>query len=80
MRPAYMTALWPLIVNDQIVIIMLPYVDVVLTIAWIGIPYIVIVGEVIHRPCVEIPVCVIVPWPPCVVCVVFGDGPEAGQR
>jgi hypothetical protein len=67
------------IVDAQIVIISPPYPNVVMTVAWIGVPYIIIVGEVVRRPSVEVPVSVIMPWPPHIISVVPGDHPGAGQ-
>jgi hypothetical protein len=66
------------IVTTQIVIITLPYCDVVLTVAWIGIPYVKMIREVECRACIEIRVSVIIPGPPLIVSLVSGDHPDAG--
>jgi hypothetical protein len=67
------------IVETQIVIIALPYGDVIMSIAWISITYIVMVSEMISRACVEIPVSVVIPGLPCIVFVVSGHHADAGQ-
>jgi len=48
MRPAHMVAWISDIVNTQIVVILFSYLNVILTIARIGISHVVIVAEVVH--------------------------------
>ena len=79
MRPAHMVAWISDIVNTQIVVILFSYLNVILTIARIGISHVVIVAEVVHRTCVEIPVGVIVPRFPFIVPVIPGDHPDTRQ-
>jgi hypothetical protein len=67
------------VINAQIAVVPLSYVNVVAMVVRIRVPYVVIVREVVYRTCVEIPVSVIVPGSPRVIPVISGDHPDAGQ-
>ena len=66
------------VVKRQIIIEPKPYPNVVIVIVWICIPYIVVITEVVRRPCIEVPISIMVPWSPCIVSVVSGDHSDFG--
>ena len=67
------------VINAQIAVVSVSYVNVVAMVVWIRVPYVVIVREVVHRTRVVVPVSVIVPGSPRVIPVIPGDDPDAGQ-
>ena len=79
MRPTYAAFRALDIVNAQIAIISPSYINVVITVTRVGVPHVVIVAEVVNRPCVEVPIGIAVPRLPLIVSAVSGDHPVAGQ-
>ena len=79
MCPAH-TASWVFdIVTTQVIIISPSYCNVVVTVAWIGIPHVEMIREVESRTCIEMRVGVIIPGPPRIISLVSCDHPDAGQ-
>ena len=67
------------IITVQIAVIPLPYANVIIAVARISVPHIVVVGEMVRRACIEIPISVIVPRLPYIISVVSGDHLDARQ-
>jgi hypothetical protein len=67
------------VVNAQIVVISLPYINIMMTVSRVGVFNVVIVGEMEYRPGIEIPVCVVIPGSPYIIPLIPCDHPDAGH-
>ena len=75
--PAHMMVRTADVVNTQVVVVPSPYVNVVIMVARISVSDVEVIAEVEFRPCVEVPIGVIIPGTPYIIPFVPGNHPDA---